>query len=53
MYLPYLMEKQYWRRKSFSLELVFPKSTIEMGKSMEKRPRPKHIQKTMLESTKK
>lgn len=50
-YLPYLMEKLYWRRKSFSLELMFQRLTIEMGESMEKHPRPKQIQKTMLENT--
>jgi hypothetical protein len=50
-FLPYLMEKQYWRRKSFSLELMFPRLTIEMGEPMEKHPRPKQIQNTMLENT--
>lgn len=47
------MEKQCWRKKSFLLELIFPKPLIETGKSKGKCPRPMRMCKTTLGSTKK
>lgn len=53
MYLPYLMEKQCWRSKSFSLGLMFPGLTTWMNILKDKRPQPKHIRKITLETTEK